>query len=61
MGHPPPQALLRLPAVNYGGRPAVGVPADAPVVERFLRHDGRLYWHTALGDPEASSCLRVRA
>ena len=43
-------AVVRLPAVNYGGEPAVE-DAEAPLVQRFRRHDGRLYWHVVAASP----------
>jgi len=48
-----PPSVIRLPAVDYGGRPVEGVPVDAPMVARFLRHTGKLFWHIVFADPAA--------
>ncbi|CAE7545839.1 unnamed protein product, partial [Symbiodinium pilosum] len=41
--------VVRLPAVNYGG--SVTEP-DTPLVWRFRRHTGRLYWHIVGANPD---------
>ncbi|CAE7469121.1 unnamed protein product [Symbiodinium natans] len=41
--------VVRLPAVNYGGAAAAG---KSPLIQRFRRHTGKLYWHIVGANPD---------